>query len=131
MEEARHKFIEAYIVEPYGKPAGYALTKWAKANNVQIGHPRIGSPNAVEKKDEKNITLTINNSVDDKDGRSAWIGYDMNRIAWQESTFKEKFPKEKSYRHTMQEEVDGLNMVIEILNNGLKDKSITKLDPAL
>jgi tetratricopeptide (TPR) repeat protein len=131
MMEARSKFIEAYIVQPYTKTSGFALQNWAKANKVQIGHPLIQSPNSVTKKDDKNITITIDSKADDSDGRSAWMIYDLNRASWQGDEFKKRFPNEKAYRHTVTEEAEGLGMVVTSLEGIQSSKKLQKIDPAL
>jgi len=131
MADARSKFIEAYIVAPYDKGPGFALMKWAKANQVQIGHPKIQSPNSVTPgKDSKNITINIDPaSMDVKDGSSAWLVYDLNRASWQGENFAKHFPNEKKYRHSLAEEVDGLEKVATVVEELRKE--IKKLDPTL
>lgn len=132
MAEARTNFIESYIVKPYTQSSGFALQNWAKANNVQIGHPRIQSPNAVEAKDDKNINITINaSSLDAKDGSSAWMLYDILKTTWRGDKFKKEFPNEKEYRHSLREEAEGLNMVADSVEMQIKSKKIKNLDPSL
>jgi tetratricopeptide (TPR) repeat protein len=130
MAEARTKFIESYIAQPYGKSGGaFALQKWANANHVQIGHPKIQSPNSVTQGKEKgNINITIMN-VDKNDGSSAWMIYDMHRASWRGDNFAKHFPNEKNYRHTLVEEVEGLGMVANMVEE--QKKKIKTLDPAL
>ncbi|MFL6375436.1 MAG: hypothetical protein ACJ73D_12270, partial [Pyrinomonadaceae bacterium] len=56
---------------------------------------------------------TINLSMAD-DGSMAWIAYSSTREDWRKTKFAKAFPKEKTYRHSMTEEVDALRSVVSV-----------------
>jgi hypothetical protein len=58
---------------------------------------------------------------EDSGERSAWMAYGMKRRLWIDGTFHEKFPEEKSYRYTFDEELDARATVAEIWAE-LRDK---------
>lgn len=134
MKEAREKFIDAVVAEPYNRSSWMGLLQWAQRAQVQLSHPRIESPNRVEKKDDKTINITIDaGSLDKKDGTSAWMMYDLSRASWQGDLFKKEFPDEPAYRHTLREEADSLRLVVTGVQGQLKEGEIKKksLEPGL
>jgi tetratricopeptide (TPR) repeat protein len=129
--EARARFIEAVIAAPYARASWVGIVQWAQRQNLTLTHPRIASPNAMTDKEGKtNITID-SDSLNAKDGRQHWMLYEMSRQAWKVATFKEKFPSEKEYRHTLQEEAESLGMVAQFVAEDVKKKKIKQLDPAL
>jgi tetratricopeptide (TPR) repeat protein len=131
MAEARARFIEAVIAAPYARTSWVGIVQWAQRQNLTLTHPRIESPNATkEEKGRTNITID-SDSLNAKDGRQHWMLYEMSRQAWKVATFKEKFPGEKEYRHTLQEEVESLGIVAQFVAEDVKKKKIKQLDPSL
>jgi hypothetical protein len=61
------------------------------------------------------------------DGRSAWKSYSAVRAAWRQSVFAEKYPAEKDYRHTLEEEAAALTSVALALDS----QKQLHLDPQL
>jgi len=58
MAEAKAKFINVVVNEPYQHASWNGLHNWAKANQAIISHPQIDSPNAVSGEGKQvNITL--------------------------------------------------------------------------
>ena len=45
MIEARDKFIDAIIADPYNRNTYVGLTQWAQRHKAQLGHPKIEPPN--------------------------------------------------------------------------------------
>jgi tetratricopeptide (TPR) repeat protein len=131
MSEARAKFIDAVVAEPYTKKSNIGIQQWAERNKVRFTVPRIQSPNSV-KPNEKGITLTVDSTaLDRKDGSGAWMIADMSHMLWQSEKFKKEYPNEKEYRHSLKEETERLDLVAEALQQLLKDKEVKKLDPNL
>jgi len=98
---------------------------------VRFTVPRIQSPNSV-KPNEKGITLTVDPAaLDRNDGSGAWMIADMNHMLWQSEKFKQEYPNEKEYRHSLKEESEKLDLVAEALQQMLKDKKVKNLDPNL
>jgi tetratricopeptide (TPR) repeat protein len=133
-KEAREKFIEAYILDPYGRTAPNGLLNFGRVLKLQLAHPNIQSPNSIKKDEKKANTTNIvidASTLETKDGRSAWLIYEISRAAWEAKRFKEKFPNEKEYRRSLPEEAGALRLVAENAKAQLKDKKIEKLDPSL
>jgi tetratricopeptide (TPR) repeat protein len=132
-DEARDRFIDAIIAEPYSRTPYVGLTQWAQRHDVSIGHPRIEIPTDVSAGDKGQVNVTLDPKLlDDKgDGSSAWMLYGIKRALWRTKLFAEKFPNEKDYRHTLAEEADALKAVSEQANTLLKEKKVKSLDVSL
>lgn len=132
---AKEQFIGAVVADPYNQRPWMGLSQWAKSQKMMLGHPRIISPNQIEDngKNQTNITIdpsTLQGSAK-KDGTDAWFSYTLFRAVWHGDKFKKEFPAEKEYRHSLPEEVDGLQGVVNQVKEGLKKKEIKQLNPAL
>ncbi len=96
---------------------------------------RLKDGAAVTQKDEKNISITIDDSSfkkkDDPNG-VAWMTYGISRASWQGDQFKKEFPNEPKYRRTLKEESGSLSVMITVLKEQ-KDyqKKLKDLDPSL
>lgn len=139
--EAKNKFVQAIVAQPYDKRSWMGLVQWTQKQNVIVSHPAIQPPGRVDfdAKDEKgksqtNITLDPSalGKDSEKDGRSAWLTYSMERAIWHNDRFKQQFPNEKEYRHSLAEEVDCYQVVVSVVRELLQKKNeIKQLDPAL
>jgi tetratricopeptide (TPR) repeat protein len=131
MSQARAKFIDAVVAEPYTKKSNIGIQQWAERNKVGFTVPRIQSPNSI-KPNAKGITLTVDSTaLDRNDGSGAWMIADMSHMLWQSEKFKKEYPNEKEYRHSLKEESERLDLVAEALDQMLKDKKVKNLDPNL
>jgi len=132
MDEARSRFIDAVIAEPYIRTSWVGLERWAGRNNAKLSHPKIEPPGSVSVQgDQINIILDPA-ALDKKDGSQYWIIYPMSRALWHGDKFREEFPKEKAYRHTLREEVEALGTVADAVSeDAKKPRKRKKLDPAL
>lgn len=124
-EAARDKYIEAIVAEPYGKLAWEKLQILMGENGYQ--------PTTVAPPGGK-IYGTI--TIDEKmfkadDGTINWRLYRTMRETWQKQGFKQKFPAEKTYRHTLSEETAALRIVAEAAKTELQKGTIKKLDQSL
>jgi len=129
--EARDKFIDAIVAEPYGRRAYVGLTQWAQRHKVQLGHPHIVPPNSTTTQGA-NTTLNIDpRTLDSKDGSNEWLMYDLTRIAWQKSDFSKNYPTEHAYRHSLKEETAALRMVAEACAKDLKSGKVKELEASL
>jgi tetratricopeptide (TPR) repeat protein len=133
--EAKEHFISAVVAEPYNQRSWMGLSQWAKAQKMVLGFPRIVSPNQIEDTGKNQTNITINPSTMQpnakKDGTDAWFSYTLFRAAWHGDKFKKAFPAEKEYRHSLPEETEGLQAVVEQVKEGTKKKKIEQIDPAL
>jgi tetratricopeptide (TPR) repeat protein len=133
--EAKEQFIGAIVAEPYNQRSWMGLSQWAKHENKMLGNPRIVSPNQIEDKGKNQTNITIDPSTlqpnAKKDGSDAWFSYTLFRAAWHGEKFQKEFPAEKEYRHSLPEEVEGLQAVVDRVREGIKKREIQQLDPAL
>ncbi len=138
-EEARDKFFEAIIVDPYSQLTWRGLNNWAEMNKVTLAHPKIDIPTNVSSQANGNVNITIDEKAlkeDSTDGSSAWMMYGLARAVWptgKDGKLSEKFakayPNEKTYRHSLAEEVDALQLVINVVKE--QGKKIKQLEPSL
>jgi len=129
--EARDRFVDAIVAEPYGRRAYVGLTQWAQRHKAQLGHPHIVPPNSTTTHGA-NTTLNIDpRTLDSKDGSNEWLMYDLTRIAWQKSDFSKNYPAEPAYRHSLKEETAALRMVAEACAKDLKSGKVKELEASL
>jgi tetratricopeptide (TPR) repeat protein len=129
--EARDKFVDAIVSEPYGRRAYVGLTQWAQRHAVQLGHPHIEPPNSTTTQGA-NTTLNIDpRTLNSNDGSNEWLLYDLTRMAWQKSDFARNYPDEKVYRHSLKEEAAALRMVAEACAKDLKAGKVKELEASL
>jgi len=139
-EEARDRFVDAIIAEPYNRRAYVGLTQWGNRHNVSLGHRKIDIPTNVTSKKPGEINITVDELAlkgSDDDGSAAWIMYGMIRSAWMDrkggrsEKFASAYPNESAYRHSLAEEVDALRGVLESVHVQAKEKRVKKLAPSL
>lgn len=131
MDDARTKFIEAIIADPYRRQAHVGLIQWAQANKVTLAHPRIQPPNSLSAQGN-NTTLTVDPRIfNSQDGSNEWLMYDLTRVAWAKGEFAKAYPSESAYRHSLREEAAALRMVAEMAAKDLKAGKIKTLEPSL
>lgn len=138
-DEAREKFVEAIVAEPYNRKGYMGLTQWADKHRISMVHPRIVVPANVSstKPGEVNITLDEQALKGDKDGTAAWMMYGLTRAAWMSGKggssdkFSKAYPGETAYRHSLAEEVEALKLVAESAAQQLQARKITELSPSL
>jgi tetratricopeptide (TPR) repeat protein len=113
--EARDRYIEAYISEPYNRLAVGGLRGWAQQTQVKVGHPEIALPTKVALKPDGTFDAVVDAAaLAADDGSAAWVAYGATRAAWQKGRFAEAFPAEGTYRHSLAEETDALRAVIAL-----------------
>jgi tetratricopeptide (TPR) repeat protein len=128
-KEAESKYIEAVLAQPYSQATRLNLKKWADGNHALLVSPPITLPARPTMDAKGNTNITIDASSLGNPASSGWLMYSMNSTVWQESKFKEHYPAETKYRHSLAEELDGLQGVLEVVKGQkIPDK---KLDPTL
>ena len=137
-DEARDRFVEAIIAEPYTRTSYVGLTQWADRHNVSMGHPKIDVPTNVTAKKPGEINITVEDlALKGNDGSAAWLMYGIVRSAWMDrkdarsERFAKAFPGETAYRHSLAEEMAALRGVVESVKVQLKDNPGLKLSPSL
>lgn len=132
--EAGDKFVESYIAEPYSQPARAGFLSWAERVRVTLAHPRVELPASVDKKGEKETTITLDANMlkkDDKSGSAAaWLTYSLVRANWAASEFLKQHPDEKTYRHSLKEEAAALRAALKALGEQ-KNVKVENIDPSL
>ena len=113
--EARTRFINAFIAEPYNQAARIGLTQWGQATGARFGRPAI-SPQVNLTKTNEGAQISVDPAAL-KEGAAnpmsaAWMAYSLRRAAWVTEEFKKRYPNEPAYRHTLAEEVDAFNQLL-------------------
>lgn len=107
MAKARTMAIRAVIAEPYNPITWRGLTQWTQANHLQLARVHVDTPNSVKQTADKNITINVD-PTQSKEVMGVWMSYSLARAAWSADKFKQHFPQEKEYRHSLAEESDAL-----------------------
>ena len=132
LEEARLRYVEAFVAEPFNRLARAGLMRWAEAARVELAHPDIKVPTNVMPLKDNKMTINVSpDSIGKDDGSAAWVMYGIVRAGWAMEKFAKEFPGEKQYRHTLREEADALRGVVESVKTQMKEKKIKTLDPSL
>ena len=129
-DEARDRYIDAFITEPYNKFARAGLVQWGQATHTGLAHPKIDIPTNItfDEKGDAKINLDASALLGGKDdGSFAWISYGATRSTWHKETFAKKFPGQR-YRHTLAEEAEALRSVLSVAT---ADKKTKTLSPSL
>lgn len=132
-DEARGKFIDAMIAEPYSNKAMMGLRQWADRNKVKLNVLVLQNKSSLQT-DGKNATITLDANMPkgDSSGTAAWMIYSGTRLSWQSEKFKQEFPGETAYRRTLKEEVEALDTMVSVIAEDAKSKKKAKnMDPAL
>jgi tetratricopeptide (TPR) repeat protein len=152
VQEARDKFVEAYISQPGSRLTIAALGNWAKGQNITLAQPAVKIPITIAP-DGDGYVMTVqagamNNASPLKipfkpmpDGKSygasfnpellnnptfmAWTKYAGSRMLWAKTYF-EAHPGQTSVRNNLPEEAQALRVATSELDANAKD-----LDPSL
>lgn len=132
--EAADKFVEAYIAEPYSREARAGFIQYAERVKISLAHPPVELPASVSKKGENDTTITLDPNMfkkDDKSGSSAaWVTYSLIRASWASTEFQKAYPNEKTYRHSLKEEVAAMRAALKVLDEKKGSRS-EQVDPSL
>ncbi|HEX6044803.1 MAG TPA: tetratricopeptide repeat protein [Pyrinomonadaceae bacterium] len=129
-DEARDRYVEAFIVEPYNRFAVAGLVQWSNATNTRLAHPKIDIPTDVTFDEKGNAKMNIDASalLGGDDGSFAWISYGTTRSMWRKEKFAKTFGSGAVYRHSLAEEAEALRTVV---STATADKRTKKLSPSL
>lgn len=133
-DEALKRYIEAFITEPYNRFTTSGLVQWAQETKRNLGHPKIEIPTDVQfdEKGDAKVNLDLGSLMNGKDdGSFAWISYGATRSLWHKEKFRQTFPNEPQYRHSLAEEVDALRSVLAMATAKSSSKKDTPLSPSL
>ncbi|MCK5197424.1 MAG: tetratricopeptide repeat protein, partial [Spirochaetales bacterium] len=126
MEEARSKFIEAVVAEPYKALPWNGLKQWAMFNNKQIGHLKFRIPVSIL----PDGTIRVDeNTLDVKDGTQGWLTYyGLIRNLWRKEIFPKTYPDESQYRHSLPEECDAIRIMLQGINDQISKGELKSSD---
>jgi len=126
--EAREKYIRAVVAEPYNQRSLMGLNQWARDANIPLNWVRLTDKSKATTT-EKGGTITIDSSVQKDDpALAAWLVYSASRLQWQREKFKQEFPNEPKYHHTLREEAESLHLMVSVLS---RPENASKLEPSL
>lgn len=109
-DEARDRYIEAWITEPYSRTSPRGISQWAEVTGAKLGHPKVDFPQI---EFNANGQATMAAPVDKPDYNAEWKSYIATRVSWRKEKFAKTFPSEKKYRHTLQEEIEAIRSVLK------------------
>ncbi len=133
-DDARTRYIEAIIAEPYNSFVYNGIKQWANEKDVELGHPRIEQPAPSirsEKSGDKTTILIDPSKLDPTSPAYYWSFYDLTRVAYKTASFARDYPDEKEYRHSLKEEANALRAVAEIASKDFKAGKTKLLDVSL
>jgi tetratricopeptide (TPR) repeat protein len=120
-DQARDRYVESFITEPYGRFGVAGLTQWAQATKTTLANPRIDNPARVTFDEKGGVNITLGDAAlgaSKDDGSFAWIAYGGTRSLWHKEKFARAFPDEKTYRHSLPEEAEALRTVVSVAGKG-------------
>jgi tetratricopeptide (TPR) repeat protein len=131
MKEARLKYIEGVVAEPYNAASSAGLRKWLTQNKLTLKRIPITLPPGPSVDEDGKTSINIDASMLAKpDAGAAWIGYSTMRATFRQNQFPKMFPHAKTYRHSLAEEEYALSSVVLIYRETSKNKPKSK-DPSL
>jgi tetratricopeptide (TPR) repeat protein len=130
--EAREKYINAVIAEPYTRPPWTALRRWTDRTNQQFNAILLQNKSSVKNATDKAVQLEDQPLQEASAEQAAWNAYEKVRQKWKDAKFKKQFPNEPAYRRTLKEEAEALDAMVAVLApDAASLKKAEKLDPAL
>jgi len=121
MSKARTMFIHSAVAEPYNRIVWRDLAAWAGMNRTELNLKYAGifsDPKPPLKSESLNVNFDITKLIPQrpKDLSDAWQAYNAVRKDWKDGgKFKQEFPHESAYRHSLSEEVEALTAEVNVL----------------
>lgn len=113
--KARVLAIQAVIAEPYNQVSWRGLIQWAAASHVRLVGVHINTGNSVAEGKGNQTTITLDPSSNSP-AQMVWLAYAGERVLWQKEKFKQNYPNEPAYRHSLAEEADALSVAASLLS---------------
>ncbi|HEY7403121.1 MAG TPA: tetratricopeptide repeat protein [Candidatus Angelobacter sp.] len=118
MAKSRSMLIHAAVAEPYNRMVWRDLMTWAALNDTRINFKYAGllaDPNPEARKNEPLFEVKLFPQRP-RNLSDAWREYQLVRGDWQErGKFKQHFPQETGYRHSLAEEAEALTAEVRAL----------------
>lgn len=109
-DAARDRYVEAFITEPYSNMSPRGISQWAGVTKTKLAQPAIERPE-IDFDPSGKATPAKPISSEDAAARP-WLAYVTVRENWRKEKFAKTYPKEKAYRHSVQEEVEALRAAV-------------------
>ena len=131
-DEARRKYIEAVLAQPYTRTPWLALRQWSDRMKQPFNAILLQNQSSGKKPEDKPVNLDEQPLKEGNPEAAGWRAYDAMRQTWQQSKFKKEFPQESAYRRTLREEAEALDAMVAVLApDAASLKKAEKLDPSL
>jgi len=134
MREARTKYMEGIVANPYRSTSQAGMHKWLSENLLTFKAPPVALPAAPETGQDGKTTISVDPALlGTSNSAAAWLMYSIERTLWQKGKFSTEFPEEKSYRHSLKEETSALTRVITVYQEqiskdpGRRDEALERL----
>jgi tetratricopeptide (TPR) repeat protein len=130
--EARQKYINAVIAEPYNRASWAALRTWTDRTNQRFNAIILENKSSAKKASDKAISLDEHSLAEQSPEAAGWAAYEKTRQSWKQDRFKKEYPSEPNYRHSLREETEALDAMVAVLApEAASMKKAEKLDPSL
>jgi len=130
--EAREKYINAVIAEPYTRPPWTALRRWTDRTNQQFNAILLQNKSSANNVADKAVKLDEQPLKGANAEEAGWNAYEKVRQEWKDGKFKQQFPNDTAYRRSLKEEAEALDAMVGVLApDAASLKKAEKLDPAL
>ncbi len=119
-QRAEEEFIKAVVAEPYLRSPRIGLQQWANANHARLVAPPIRLPAGVKVerpngKGTTTVTLTVpSGDMQATPETSVALAFSMQSALWHGERFRQQFPGEHDYRHSLPEEAAGIRTMLEV-----------------
>lgn len=131
-DEAREKYINAVVAQPYIRPPWTALRKWTDQTKQPFNAILLQNKSSAKNASDKAANLDDRPLKEGNPEVAGWNAYDSTRQAWKQGKFKKEFPNEATYRHSLKEETEALDAMVAVLApDAASLKKAEKLDPSL
>jgi tetratricopeptide (TPR) repeat protein len=132
VDDARTKYIEAVIANPYDRKPWQALASWSQNTKTAIHWVKLNDRVKVTSEGQ-NVQVTLDETLKkDNPNGLAWMAYGTSCADWRGERFKKEFSHEPQYRRTMKEESSSLDLMITVLKEQKDFQQIKSgLDPSL
>lgn len=106
-DKARTLSLEAIVADPFNPITWRALVGWANASHSQLVRVQVRVPVQIQPDSKGGTSVTIPPGAS-SGIMGVWFVYGGTRALWSKEKFKETFPQEASYRHSLAEEAEAL-----------------------
>ncbi|HEU4416898.1 MAG TPA: tetratricopeptide repeat protein [Candidatus Angelobacter sp.] len=132
MKEARQKFILGLVASPYTTTSWTGLNSWLTRNHLAYNRIAIHVPQGPTTNSKGETVITIDPAnLGKKDGSDAWLTYSLERSLWKNEKFAKEYPDEKTYRHSLKEEVSALSLTATVFEEIHKGNKAKEQDPSM